>query len=88
MIHNESVNIWSHLFGALLFILLFYHTVTVLDIEVGKVDCASIVESANIKERLHEYYTSAIAVATDHEWRHELGRQIDDIVSALATSEN
>ena len=27
MIHNETVNVWSHLFGALVFIYLFFYTI-------------------------------------------------------------
>jgi adiponectin receptor len=88
MIHNESVNIWSHLLGAVLFVMLLYHTVVVLDIEVGKVDCAGIVKSTGVTEQLNEYYNNAIAVASDSEWVRDLGRRIDDIITALATSEN
>jgi predicted membrane channel-forming protein YqfA (hemolysin III family) len=40
MIHNESVNIWSHLLGVMLFFVFLWHAIAFIDMAVvPEVDC-------------------------------------------------
>jgi adiponectin receptor len=89
MIHNESVNIWSHLLGALFFLLLLYHVIMNADTirySTG-IEGLNAYNSTAIRDAFEIKYEKAVSLleeVTHYDLRNELSAGINTLRNKIS----